>query len=97
MKEVEMSKRCHSVLTSAALVAAVVTATSVFGIATAAAGGPPQGGGGCHMVFGPAFHSPNSSGLDNMMAGSGGSTNGIGAENMGDMLSRFSDEPFCGL
>jgi hypothetical protein len=92
-----MSKRCHRTLTRTALVAAAVTATSVFGIATAAAGGPPQGGGGCNMVFGPAFHSPNSSWLDNMMAGSAGSTNGIGAENMGDMQSRFSDELFCGL
>jgi hypothetical protein len=93
MKEVEMSKRCHRVLTRAALGAAVVTATSVFGIASAA-GGPPQGGGGCHMVS-----SPSSIGLDQMMAGSGASRNGdgVGAENMGDMLSRFSDEPFCGF
>jgi hypothetical protein len=96
MKEVEMSKLCHRALTRTALVAAVVAATSVFGVATAAAGGPPQGGGGCNMVFGPAFHSPNSSWL-NMMAGSAGSTNGIGAENMVDMQSRFSDESFCGL
>jgi hypothetical protein len=87
-----MSERCHRVLTRAALVAAVVTATSVFGIATAAAGGPPEGGGGCHMVS-----SPSSTGLTQMMAGSAGSTSGIGAENMIDMLSRFSDEPFCGL
>jgi hypothetical protein len=52
--------------------------------------GPPQQGGGCNMVFGPAFHSPNSSGLDNMMTGSGGSANGVGAANMVDMLGRFS-------
>ena len=91
-----MSKRSPRVLTRAALIAAVVAATSVVGVATAA-GGPPQGGGGCNMVFGPAFHSPNSSGLDNMMAGSGGSTDGIGARNMGEMLSRFSDAEFCGL
>jgi hypothetical protein len=86
-----MSKRCHRVLTRA-LVAAVVTAT-MFGSASAAAGGPPQGGGGCHMVF-----SPSSIGLDQMMAGSGASRDGdgVGAEKMGDMLSRFSDQPFCG-
>ena len=42
------------------------------------------------MVFGPLLHSPNSSGLDNMMAGSAGSANGIGAANMAEMLSRFS-------
>jgi hypothetical protein len=87
-----MSKRCHRAHARAALVAAVVTATSVFGIATAAAGGPPQGGGGCHMVS-----SPSSIGLDQMMTGSGGSRDGVGAENMGLMLSRFSDEPFCGF
>jgi hypothetical protein len=91
MKEVEMSKRCHSVRPRAALVAAVVAVASVFGVAAAAAGGPPQGGG-CHMVS-----SPSSTGLTQMMAGSAGSTSGIGAKNMVDMLSRFSDEPFCGL
>jgi hypothetical protein len=47
------------------------------------------------MVFGPLLHSPNSSGLDNMMAGSAGSANGIGAANMADMLSRFSTLQFC--
>jgi hypothetical protein len=59
--------------------------------------GPPQQGGGCNMVFGPVFHSPNSNGLDNMMAGSGGSANGVGATNMQDMLSRFSPyaSTFC--
>ena len=56
--------------------------------------GPPQQGGGCNMVFGPALHSPNSSGLDNMMTGS---ANGEGAANMQDMLSRFSPyaSTFC--
>jgi hypothetical protein len=92
MKEVEMSKRCHRAVARAALVAAVVTAASAFGIATAAAGGAPQGGGGCHMVS-----SPSSTGLTRMMAGSAGSTNGIAAENMVAMLSRFSAQPFCGL
>jgi hypothetical protein len=69
-----------------------VTATSVFGVATAAAAGPPQGGGGCHMVS-----SPSSIGLDQMMAGSGASRDGdgVGAKKMIDMLSRFSDQPFC--
>jgi hypothetical protein len=59
--------------------------------------GPPQQGGGCNMVFGPAFHSPNSNGLDDMMAGSGGSADGVGALNMKDMLSRFSPyaSTFC--
>ena len=59
--------------------------------------GPPQQGGGCNMVFGPAFHSPNSSGLDNMMSGSGGSQEGIGAANMQAMLGRFSPyaSTFC--
>jgi hypothetical protein len=83
--------RCHSVLARAALGAAVVTATSVFGIAAAAAGGPPQGGGGCHMIS-----SPSSIGLDRMMWGSGGSKDSVGAANMGVMLGRFSDQPFCG-
>lgn len=88
-----MLKRCRSVLTRTGLVAAIVTATSMFGISTAAAGaGPPQDGGGCHMVT-----SPSTTGLTQMMAGSAGSTNQIGAENMADMLSRFSPEPFCGL
>jgi hypothetical protein len=72
---------------------AVALASSAVAIPVAAADpGPPQQGGGCNMVFGPAFHSPNSSGLDNMMAGS---ANGAGAANMGDMLSRFSDLRFC--
>jgi hypothetical protein len=56
--------------------------------------GPPAQGGGCNMVFGPYFHSPNSSWLE-MMAGSAGSANGIGAANMADMQTRFSDLAFC--
>ena len=58
---------------------------------------PPQQGGGCNMVFGPALHSPNSSGLTNMMSGSGGSADGVGAANMQDMLSKFSSyaSRFC--
>jgi hypothetical protein len=72
---------------------AVAFASGAVAIPVAAAdSGPPQQGGGCNMVFGPAFHSPNSSGLDNMMAGS---ANGEGAANMADMLSRFSDLRFC--
>jgi hypothetical protein len=72
---------------------AVALASSAVAIPVAAADpGPPQQGGGCNMVFGPAFHSPNSNGLDNMMAGS---ANGAGAANMADMLSRFSDLRFC--
>jgi hypothetical protein len=83
-------RECRSVLTRAGRVAAVVTATSLFGIpAAAAGGGPPQGGGGCHMVA-----SPTSTGLSHMMAGS---ANGEGAGNMVEMLSRFSPDPFCGL
>lgn len=75
---------------------AVAFATS-FVVAIPVAGadpGPPQQGGGCNMVFGPAFHSPNSNGLDNMMSGS---ANGEGAANMPDMLSRFSSyaSTFC--
>ena len=85
-----MSRRCHSVLGRTGLLAAVVTAASVFSVPVTTAAGPPQQGGGCNMVFGPAFHSPNSNGLDSMMAGSGGSANGVGAANMQDMLSRFS-------
>jgi hypothetical protein len=70
-----------------------LASSAVVAIPVAAADpGPPQQGGGCNMVFGPAFHSPNSSGLDNMMAGS---ANGAGAANMADMLSRFSDLRFC--
>ena len=84
------SRRCRSVLPKAGLVAAVVTATSLFGIPAAFAGeGPPQGGGGCHMVA-----SPSSTGLFHMMAGS---ASGEGAGNMVEMLSRFSPDPFCGL
>jgi hypothetical protein len=67
-----------------------VTAATAFAIATATAGaGPPQGGGGCHMVS-----SPTSNGLFHMMAGS---ANGHGAAKMGEMLSRFSPDPFCGF
>jgi phosphotransacetylase len=87
-----MLKRCRSVLTRTGLVAAIVTATSLSGVTAAAANGPPEGGGGCHMVA-----SPSSTGLTQMMAGSAGSANGIGADNMAAMLSRFSPEPFCGL
>jgi hypothetical protein len=76
---------------TAALASAAVVAIPVAGADT----GPPQQGGGCNMVFGPAFHAPNTSGLDNMMAGSGGSANGVGAANMADMLSRFSTLQFC--
>lgn len=84
------SRKARTVVTRARLVAAVVTAASLFGIPTAAAGGgPPQGGGGCHMVA-----SPSSTGLAHMMAGS---SNGEGAGNMVEMLSRFSPDPFCGL
>ncbi len=84
----------------------ITTISMTLGLATGAvvaipvAGadpGPPQQGGGCNMVFGPAFHSPNSSGLDNMMAGSARSADGVGAANMVDMLSRFSPyaSTFC--
>jgi len=82
-----MSRRCHSVLGKAGLLAAVVTAASGF-VPVATAAGPPQGGGGCHMVSSPSF-----SGLEHMMAGA---ANGEGQANMIDMLSRFSPEPFCG-
>lgn len=76
-----------------ALASGVLVAIPVAG----ADPGPPQQGGGCNMVFGPAGHSPNSSGLTNMMSGSGGSANGVGAANMQDMLSRFSSyaSTFC--
>jgi hypothetical protein len=72
-----------------------LASTAVTSPVASADPGPPQQGGGCNMVFGPAFHSPNSNGLDNMMAGSDGSANGIGAANMADMLSRFSTLQFC--
>ena len=83
-----MSRKCRSVIRRTQFVAALVTATSAFIIPAATASGPPQGGGGCHMVA-----SPSAIGLDHMMAGS---SNGEGAGNMVDMLSRFSPEPFCG-
>ena len=83
-----MSRRCRSVLGRAGLLAAVVTAASVFAVPVATAAGPPQGGGGCHMVS-----SPSVSGINHMMAGA---ANGEGQANMIDMLSRFSLEPFCG-
>ena len=87
-----MSKKLTTTIwMTVALASAAVVAIPVAG----ADPGPPQQGGGCNMVFGPAFHSPNSNGLDNMMAGSGGSANGVGAANMQDMLSRFSLYTFC--
>jgi hypothetical protein len=81
----------------------IMTFSMAFALATGGAAipvagadtGPPQPGGGCNMVFGPLLHSPNSNGLDNMMAGSAGSANGIGAANMARMLSRFSTLQFC--
>ena len=81
----------HSnVLRRARVIAAAVTAASAFAIAATTAGaGPPQNGGGCHMVS-----SPTSNGLLHMMAGS---ANGQGAGKMGEMLSRFSRDPFCGF
>jgi len=90
----DMSKKLIATIwTTVALASAVMVAIP----AAAADTGPPQQGGGCNMVFGPAFHSPNSNGLDNMMAGSGASANGIGARNMKDMLSIFSPyaSTFC--
>ena len=89
-----MSKRLFTTISIAlALATAGVVATPLAG----ADPGPPQQGGGCNMVFGPAFHSPNSNGLTNMMSGSGGSADGVGAANMQDMLSRFSSyaSMFC--
>ncbi len=87
-----MSKKLITTIwMTVALASAAVVAIPVAGADT----GPPQQGGGCNMVFGPAFHSPSSSGLDNMMAGSAGSANGVGAANMQDMLSRFSLYTFC--
>jgi len=84
-----MSRRCHSVLGRAGLLAAVVTAASVFAVPLATAGGPPQGGGGCHMVSSASF-----SGLNHMMAGA---ANGEGQANMIEMLLRFyPDALFCG-
>ena len=84
-----MSKK---LLTTISMTVALATA-GVVAIPEAGAGsGPPQQGGGCNMVFGPGFHSPNSSGLTNMMAGS---ANGEGAANMQGMLSRFSTLQFC--
>jgi hypothetical protein len=75
--------------TRVGLLAAVVGATCAWSVPTAVADeGPPQGGGGCHMVS-----SPSSTGLNHMMAGS---SNGNGAANMVEMLSRFSSVPFCG-
>lgn len=84
-----MSRRCHSALRRAGLLAAVGSVATVFAVPTATAAGPPQGGGGCHMV-----KSPSANGLEHMMAGA---SNGEGQVKMIEMLSRFSDEPFCGL
>ena len=89
-----MSKKLiGTIWMTVALASAAVVAIPLAGADT----GPPQQGGGCNMVFGPAFHSSNSNGLDNMMAGSGGSANCVGAANMQDMLGRFSLYPstFC--
>jgi hypothetical protein len=82
-----MSKKLITTISMALALATGGVAIPVAGADT----GPPQHGGGCNMVFGP-LNSPNSSGLDNMMAGS---ANGEGAANMADMLSRFSTLPFC--
>jgi hypothetical protein len=87
-----MSKKLITTIwMTVALASAAVVAIPVAG----ADPGPPQQGGGCNMVFGPALHAPDTTGLDNMMAGSGGSANGVGAANMADMLSRFSTLRFC--
>jgi hypothetical protein len=83
----DMSKKLITTISMALALATGGVAIPVAGADT----GPPQQGGGCNMVFGP-LNSPNSSGLDNMMAGS---ANGEGAANMADMLSRFSTLPFC--
>jgi hypothetical protein len=84
-------------LTTISMTMALATGGVVASPVAGADSGPPQQAGGCNMVFGPAFHSPNSSGLDNMMAGSAGSANGVGAANMVDMLGRFSPyaSTFC--
>jgi hypothetical protein len=86
-----MSKK---LITTISMMVALATGAVVAIPVAGADPGPPQQGGGCNMVFGPAFHSPNSSGLDNMMAGSAASANGAGAANMADMLSRFSTLQF---
>jgi hypothetical protein len=82
-----MSKRLITTISMALAVATGGVAIPVAGADT----GPPQQGGGCNMVFGPAFHSPNSNWL-NMISGS---ANGDGAANMADMQTRFSDLQFC--
>ena len=79
-----MSKKLITTISMALALATGGVAIPVAGADT----GPPQQGGGCNMVFGPAFHSPNSSGLDNMMAGSGGSANGVGAANFINAVTR---------
>jgi hypothetical protein len=85
-----MSSMRNSVLRKVATAAAAMTAASALAIpATAAGAGPPQNGGGCHMVS-----SPSRNGLIHMMAGS---ANGQGAEKMGELLSHFSNRPFCGF
>jgi hypothetical protein len=84
-----MSKK---LITTISMTLALATGAGVAIPVAGADTGPPQQGGGCNMVFGPAFHSPNSNGLDNMMTGS---ANGEGAANMADMLSRFSTLQFC--
>jgi hypothetical protein len=76
------------------LIATISMAVALASAAPAVAGaetGQPQQGGGCNMVFGPAFHAPNASGLTHMMAGA--ST--AGAAGMADMLKQFSDLEFC--
>jgi hypothetical protein len=84
----------QKLITTISMVLALATGGVAIPV-TGADTGPPQQGGGCNMVFGPLLHSPTSSGLENMMAGSAGSANGIGAANMADMLSRFSTSQFC--
>ncbi len=89
-----MSKKLFTTISmTMALASGGVVAIPVAG----ADSGPPQQGGGCNMVFGPALHSPNSSGLTNMMSGSANSADGVGAANMQQMLSRFSSyaSTFC--
>ena len=80
--------------TKAGLVVAIAASIGALAGAPLAGAdpGPPQGGGGCNMLA-PAF-TPSPAGLDPMMAGS---ASGNGQAEMIEMLTRFSDDPFCGV
>jgi hypothetical protein len=83
-----MLTRSHRMLTAkhGAVLALAMISVSAGSVASADSGQPQQGGG-CHMVF-----SPSTTGLNQMM----GNASSTAAQNMVAMLSKFSNQQFCG-